>query len=69
MAEKELDYLLKRYKELVSNMDDLENTIESLCGELPEVQRITQIKGIGITTASGIVAELGSIKNIGHQNR
>lgn len=62
MAEKELDYLLKRYNELVSDIDDIENTIESLCEELPEVQRITQIKGIGITTASGVVAELGNIK-------
>lgn len=62
MAEKELDYLLKRYNELVSDIDDIENAIESLCEELPEVQRITQIKGIGITTASGVVAELGNIK-------
>jgi transposase len=62
MAEKELDYLLKRYNELGSDIDDIESTIESLCEELPEVQRITQIKGIGITTASGVVAELGSIK-------
>lgn len=62
MAEKELDYLLKRYKELVSDIDDIESTIESLCEELPEVQKITQIKGIGITTASGVVAELGNIK-------
>lgn len=29
---------------------------------MPEVQKITQIKGFGITTASGVVAELGNIK-------
>lgn len=62
MAEKELDYLLKRYNELISDIYDIENTIESMCEELPEVQKITQIKGIGITTASGIVAELGNIR-------
>lgn len=62
MAEKELDYLLKRYNELISDIDDIESTIESICEELPEVQKITQIKGIGITTASGIVAELGNIR-------
>ncbi len=62
MAEKELEYLLKRYNELVSDINDIEITIESLCEELPEVQKMTQIKGIGITTASGIVAELGNIK-------
>ncbi len=28
MAEKELDYLLKRYNELVSDIDDIESTIE-----------------------------------------
>ena len=63
MSEKELDYLLKRYKELVSDIDDIENAIESLCEELPEVNKIAQIKGIGITTASGVVAELGNIRN------
>ncbi len=63
MAEKELDYLLKRYKEIVSDMDDIEKIINDLCEELPEVNRITQIKGIGIVTASGVVAELGNIKN------
>lgn len=62
MAEKELDYLMKRYKELVSDIVDIEGSIEALCEELPEVQKITQIKGIGITTASGVVAELGNIK-------
>ena len=62
MAEKELDYLLKRYNELVSDIDDIESTIGSLCEELPEVQKITQIKGFGITTASGVVADLGNIK-------
>lgn len=62
MAEKELDYLMRRYKELVSDIGDIEGSIEALCEELPEVQKITQIKGIGITTASGVVAELGNIK-------
>jgi transposase len=66
MAGKELDYLMKRYKELVSDIDDIETNIEALCEELPEVQKITQIKGIGITTASGVVAELGNIK--GYRN-
>jgi len=62
MAEKELDYLLKRYKSLVLDIEDIETTIESLCKDLPEVQKIVQIKGIGMTTASGIVAEPGNIK-------
>lgn len=62
MAIKELDYLLKRYSEITSDIDEIEATIQSLCEELPEVQKITKIKGIGLTTASGIVAELGDIK-------
>jgi transposase len=63
MAEKELDYLLRRYNELNLDIEDIANTIENLCEKLPEVEKITQIKGIGITTASGIVAELGDIKS------
>ena len=62
MASKELDYLLRRYKEIVSDIDNIEAVINGMCEELPEVQKITKIKGIGITTASGIVAELGEIK-------
>lgn len=63
MAARELDYLLKRYKEIVSEIDEIATVITGLCEELPEVEKITQIKGIGIMTASGIVAELGEIKN------
>lgn len=63
MAEKELEYLMKRYKELVSDIHDIEENIENLCEELPEVQKITQIKGIGTITASGVVSELGNIKS------
>lgn len=62
MAIKELDYLLKRYSEIVSDIGEIEALIQSLCEELPEVQKITQIKGIGLTSASGIVAELGDIR-------
>lgn len=62
MAIKELNYLLKRYLEIVSDIDEIEDIISSLCEELPEVHKITQIKGIGLTTASGVVAELGEIK-------
>lgn len=40
MAAKELEYLLKRYKEIVL---DIKAVISSLCEGLPEVQRITQI--------------------------
>lgn len=62
MAAKELDYLIKRYKEIVTDIADIETVINGLCEELPEVKKIMQIKGIGVTTASGIVAELGDIK-------
>lgn len=31
MAEKELDYLLKRYKQLVADIEDMGHTIENLC--------------------------------------
>lgn len=62
MAARELDYLLKRYKEIVSEINEIEVEINGLCEELPEVRKITQIKGMGMTTASGIVAELGEIK-------
>lgn len=40
MAEKELDYLLNQYNKLLSEIDDIESTIENLCEELPEVQKL-----------------------------
>ena len=63
MAGKELEYLLKQYEESVFDIENIETTIEDLCEELPEVKILMQIKGISTTTASGIVAEYGSIQN------
>lgn len=62
MAAKEIDYLLKRYRGILSDIGDIEAEINTLCEELPEVQKLLRIKGIGKTTASGIVAELGDIQ-------
>lgn len=37
MPEKESDYLLKRYKEIASDIDDIEKIINDLFEELPEL--------------------------------
>lgn len=50
------------YKEIVSEIGEIEVQINDLCEEFPEVRKITKIKGMGMTMASRIVAELGEIK-------
>lgn len=42
-------------------MDDLMQTIEAALAEIPYIDTLLEIKGIGITTVCGFVAEVGDI--------
>ena len=60
-----LDDYVRKNKEL----DQLDKTIEKMCESLKETQLISEIKGIGIKTASKIVAELGDIRKYQSPNQ
>lgn len=69
MAKEELNYLLNKYEESLATINTLDLKIEDICSELSETKMLMEIKGIGLTSASGIISELGDIKNYSHPNQ
>lgn len=61
-AKLEINYLLEKYDGFLQQIEEIDNYVTDICSSLDETSKITQIKGIGIVTASGIVAELGDIR-------
>lgn len=61
-AKLEIQYLLEKYEGFKQQIEEVDKQVVEICGSLDETEKITQIKGIGIVTASGIVAELGDIR-------
>jgi|BioPla2DNA2_1021312.scaffolds.fasta_scaffold47886_1 transposase len=62
-AKVEINYLLEKYDGFLEQIEEIDKYVADICSNLAETEKITQIKGIGIVTASGIVAELGDIRN------
>jgi len=69
MAEEEMKYLLFQYNAITDAIEALEIKIDGICSRLPEVHKILEIKGVGLSTASGIIAELGDIRNYDHPDQ
>lgn len=61
-AKLEISYLLEKYDGFLQQIEEIDNYVTDICSSLDETSKITQIKGIGVVTASGIVAELGDIR-------
>jgi transposase len=61
-AKMEIVSLLKDFEGKNIEIEELDNTIIEMCKSLKETKLISEIKGIGIATASTIVAELGDIR-------
>lgn len=69
IAKEEINYLLKKYETILADIEMLNIKIEEICSELDEVKMLLEIKGIGLATASGIISELGDIRNYDHPNQ
>ena len=65
----EIRHLLNKYELGKHELETLANQVEELCSTLPEVQRLLEIKGIGLNLASGIISELGDIRNYAHADQ
>ena len=65
----EIRHLLNKYELVKHELVELSAQIEKLCITLPEVQRLLEIKGIGLNLASGIISELGDIRNYSHPDQ
>ena len=61
-AKMEIKYLIEKYEGFLQQIEEIDTHVTELCSNLDETKKIVQIKGIGIVTASGIVAELGDIR-------
>ena len=66
MAKKELKLYLDQYELYIKQQEQLEIEIEYLALQIPGVKEALTIKGVGIMTAAGFVAEVGNIKRFTH---
>jgi transposase len=58
----EIRNLLNDYDLYSSRLDELEEVIDGLMHEIPFVDKLLEIKGVGMKTVSGFVAEIGDIR-------
>lgn len=61
-ARVELQILLSDYEMYNQRMDDLMQTIEEKLYEIPYIDKLLEIKGIGMITICGFIAEVGDIR-------
>lgn len=66
MAEKELSMLLGQYDLYKEQLAEIEHEMEKLALQIPGVQEMLTIKGVGITTAAGFMAEVGDVSRFSH---
>jgi transposase len=62
MARLEIEMLLEDYKRKMEQHDKVIGIIEALCIDIPEVEKILKIKGIGLVSIAGFFAEIGDIR-------
>ncbi|MCD7892502.1 MAG: IS110 family transposase [Erysipelotrichaceae bacterium] len=58
----ELDYYIKQYESIKSELAGIEARMNELLSQSEDVKRIMEIDGIGLVLAVGIVSELGDIR-------
>lgn len=66
MGEKDLIVNLEQYDLYIRQLEQLELEIEELALQIPGAKEILTIKGVGITTAAGFIAEVGDIRRFTH---
>ena len=69
MAEYEIQLLLKEYREVRTIMDELEKQLEEIVLTIPGAERMLEVKGIGIKTVAGFLAEVGDITRFSHPDQ
>jgi len=69
MAEYEIKLLMMEYREMRAVMDELEGHLEEIVLEIPGAERMLEVKGIGIKTVAGFLAEVGDITRFNHPDQ
>lgn len=58
----EIKMLLTDYKSKIKQNEEIMTLIEELCTKIPEVSNLLEIKGVGMITVAGFIAEVGDIR-------
>jgi transposase len=66
LAKMELKLLLTQYEWLHSKLEELETKLDELIKQIPHVQPLLAMKGIGRDTVAGFLAEVGDIGQYRH---
>lgn len=66
MARQELKLLLKQYRMLEAEIQELMSEIENIVKQIPGAQEMMTIPGVGLVTIAGFLAEVGSLENYEH---
>ena len=61
-ARMELRILLEDYDVKQRQYEEIMAKVEELCAQIPEVQQLLEIKGLGIVSIAGILAETGDLR-------
>lgn len=69
MAEKELEAILQQYELYTKQLNEILLEIEQLVLQVSGVKQALTIKGIGIATVAGFVAEVGDISRFSHPSQ
>jgi transposase len=65
-AENELSMLLEEYELLQRQYDKTMALVEEITKQIPGIREMQKIKGIGLITAAGFIAEVGDITRFEH---
>ena len=61
-AEFEMKMMLEDYDYKMTQLNSIMEEIESLCKKIPESEQLLAIKGIGLITVAGFLAEVGDVR-------
>lgn len=57
----EISILIEEYEAKLERLQQIMELIEELCEQIPMTKKLLQIKGVGMKTVSGFLAEVGDI--------
>jgi transposase len=66
MAEYELKCILQEYHAIRNVLEKTEQKLKTIAAVIPGMDKILSIKGIGIITAAGFIAEVGDLSRFSH---
>ncbi|QNO16251.1 IS110 family transposase [Alkalicella caledoniensis] len=58
----ELNMLIEDYRSKARQLELVMVKLQGLCDQIPEVQKVMEIKGIGLSTIANFIAEVGDIR-------